>query len=732
MIIASTEVLLHLLANYGLKPLNFLKEFFPEMDKQAGSNQSQVRGIVLDFYKEAYKWMGENMLLFTSTLKKNIKQELDKFIEEWPKETSMQPLRINELEELGPKDQKKGINGECDMFDILEGVDIFNKFNDSWCEKVLAQVKWNEKKDMLEELIGAASVPKLLGNNYYPVLSMIKKVLNDSNVNVMVCGVKVLGLFAKGMRKTFNGAAKSFFSILVSKFKDKKTMVIDETQKTLENFLFCLTNIEEVQEDFKDALKEKVLGVKLNVLIWFEKFLEKMIKTQVKSLQSIKTVSPAIKVLLDDGSAEIRDYSTKILGKIKAIYGKEFIPGFFGDIQPTKMQKIEDAEERFRNDRGLTKENSNSVNPTNNQQQNTVLGNNTAKIQVEKTPVNNGNKKENTTKPGNNNKHQQIDKKVKFEQITDDTAHKTPKLSLEGAEQLLRENSAESLLTGLDTTCPWAEKVEALKELPLNYQAKFEDNPNLLEAFLVVLRHRLKDWKESNINIIKQVYTMLTIISESPKPIFSKRILTTVIPLFIEKMAEGNKYSELLWGFIMKILAYTSPKFLLNEFLTRFNETINNDIKKAIAKTVNELVGFSIKLIELVSLQSLPFKELIEFGKFLSTSTNPTIKQATVNLMKCLYAYFGQQLNLFLKDLSQTFFKTLQSEFSKVKVLDEKDKKPKIVVIEDGEAKGGIKKAVDLLDSLPRVDISNEVFFFFFFGMVNFFFFFFFFFLLKF
>lgn len=678
------------------------------MDKLAGSNQSQVRSTVLDFYKEAFKWMGENMLLFTSTLKKNIKQELDKFIEEWPKETCMQPLRINELEELGPKDQKKGNAGECDMFDILEGVDIFNKFNDSWCEKVLAQGKWSEKKEMLDELIGAASVPKISGNNSsYPVLAMIKKVLNDNNVNVMVCGVKVLGLLAKGMRKAFNSAAKSFFSILVAKFKDKKTMVIDETQKTLENFLFCLTNIEEVQEDFKDALKDKVLGVKLNVLIWFEKFLEKMIKAQAKSLQSIKTVSPAIKVLLDDGSAEIRDYSTKILGKIKAIYGKEFIPGFFGDIQPAKMQKIEDAEERFRNDRGLTKENSNSVNPTNTHQQKAVLGNNPAKIQIEKPPVNNANKREHPTKPGNNNKQQPIDKKVKVEQSPEET-NKPPKLSLEAAEQLLRENSAESLLNGLEATCPWAEKVEALKELPHNHQAKFEDNPNLLEAFLVLLRQRLKDWKESNINIIKQLYTMLTILSESPKPLFSKRILTNIIPLFIERMGEGNKYSELLWGFTVKILAYTNPKFLLNEFLTKFNETINNDIKKANMKTVNEMVGFSIKLIELVSLQSLPFKELIEFGKFLSTSTNPTIKQATVNLMKCLYAYFGQQLNLFLKDLSQMFFKTLQSEFSKVKVLDEKDKKPKIAVVEDGETKG-MKKTVDLLDSLPRVDISNEV-----------------------
>ena len=172
------------------------------MEKLANSPVSGIRSAVLEFYKEAYKWIGENMLIFTSNLKKNIKQDLEKFIEEWPKNTIMSPLLLIEIEEenkTSDKSNKAQIN-ENDMFELLEGVDIFNKFNDNWCEKVLNQVKWNEKKELLDEFISAAAVPKLQNTNYHPMLALIKKILNENNVTVMWCGVKRLGLLAKSLR----------------------------------------------------------------------------------------------------------------------------------------------------------------------------------------------------------------------------------------------------------------------------------------------------------------------------------------------------------------------------------------------------------------------------------------------------------------------------------------------------------------------------------------------------
>jgi hypothetical protein len=44
---------------------------------------------------------------------------------------------------------------------------------------------------------------------------MLKRILKDPNVNVVISGVKILGLLSKGLRKNFTGQAKQFFSILI-------------------------------------------------------------------------------------------------------------------------------------------------------------------------------------------------------------------------------------------------------------------------------------------------------------------------------------------------------------------------------------------------------------------------------------------------------------------------------------------------------------------------------------
>jgi hypothetical protein len=71
-----------------------------------------------------------------------------------------------------------------DAYEFSTAVDVFNKFNDVWTEKVLALEKWSEKTEELNKFIKAINVPKLQPSNFFPICSMVKKLLNDSNVNV--------------------------------------------------------------------------------------------------------------------------------------------------------------------------------------------------------------------------------------------------------------------------------------------------------------------------------------------------------------------------------------------------------------------------------------------------------------------------------------------------------------------------------------------------------------------
>lgn len=94
------------------------------------------------FYKEAYKWLGEQVMApFVKNLKKAQTDELDKFYSEWEKQP-MTPLRGGASVEVNAS---AGGNAGIDAYDIVDAVDLFSKFNEKWCDKVLALQKWNEK-----------------------------------------------------------------------------------------------------------------------------------------------------------------------------------------------------------------------------------------------------------------------------------------------------------------------------------------------------------------------------------------------------------------------------------------------------------------------------------------------------------------------------------------------------------------------------------------------------------
>jgi hypothetical protein len=68
---------------------------------------------------------------------------------------------------------------------------------------------------MLEEFFKKAKVPKLANTNYHPIISMTKKLLKDSNVNIIGLGLRVLTTLSKGLRKHFSFSAKNLTPLVL-------------------------------------------------------------------------------------------------------------------------------------------------------------------------------------------------------------------------------------------------------------------------------------------------------------------------------------------------------------------------------------------------------------------------------------------------------------------------------------------------------------------------------------
>lgn len=70
---------------------------------------------------------------------------------------------------------------------------------------------------------------------------MMRRLINDSNFNVVLAVLKLAGALAKGLRRNFSHSAKLLFPYITPKFRDKKTQMIEESFATLSNFCYCFS-----------------------------------------------------------------------------------------------------------------------------------------------------------------------------------------------------------------------------------------------------------------------------------------------------------------------------------------------------------------------------------------------------------------------------------------------------------------------------------------------------------
>lgn len=70
---------------------------------------------------------------------------------------------------------------------------------------------------------------------------MIRRLLTDSNFNVVLNTLKLAGLMAKSLRKFLTHSVKILFPLVLPKFRDKKTQMIEETFSTLHNFAYAVS-----------------------------------------------------------------------------------------------------------------------------------------------------------------------------------------------------------------------------------------------------------------------------------------------------------------------------------------------------------------------------------------------------------------------------------------------------------------------------------------------------------
>lgn len=709
---AGVQAVVELLVNYGPRKLDFLKPFFGPIEKLASSTVAPLRNEAMNFYKEALKWMGEAVKPFYSKLKKQQIEELDKFLEEWPKQP-MKPIRGEEEQTIaiskGSGKETQATDSGIDPYEISDPVDIFHKFNDHWCEKVLAQSKWLDKKQMLEELVKAASVPRLAPTGHVHINAMLKRLMNDNNMNVMLMAIKIYGLLAKGLRKHFASTVKAMAYLILQKFRDKKTQVIEETYKAFD-MLFYSISLEDISDDLKEALADKNAFAKVNILGLIDRFLEKYQQTPEKCEPLFKSMIGTLKGLLSDGDGSVRSSAMNTLGKMKMVLGDSVVAGHLSDIDQNKLSKIND---KAKTTDSLEEEKSVNMSAINQTRPQTTRHQTAKKIEFT------FNKPENAA-PGTERSLQRSQTTKNLKNIlpskssSSQTASSKPgegqdgdvfgPLSAEEAEiKLIELGVSDAIIKGTEST-NWKEKQTSLSGFGqwLNEQSStIASCPDVVIRFL---KARLKDWKESNLGLNKENFAIISSLCNNKEINLNKRAFYYVSGLLVNN-CHDVKFSETVYGITRSFVEQVTPKYVINTLLTL---TQDSKSTKPNPKTYTEICNILIKLLDELTVRYFPLQETIDYGKFVIGNQNPQCRAAATNLFKALYEQVGPKLNDLINDIPPQTLKSLQAEFEKLTVI--KDLESKVKVEFRGEVAAEVQHFAESnpLDTLPRADISRE------------------------
>lgn len=228
---------------------------------------------------------------------------------------------------------------------MVDAVDVFGKFSEKWCEKTLELQKWNEKCAEIELFLKAASVPKLAANGaWQPLVSMVKKLLTEANKNVVINALKVYGVLCAGLRKNFSGPAKLLFPLVITKFKEKQTLMIEETRQALDKAgLYCVT-LEDVAQDLKDCFADKTPALRVQTLAWVERMVQGRLNnndfSQKHKDEFQREILPTLKRLFEDGVGEVREAALAFAAHFRAFIDRAELDKLLADLPKAKKDKV--------------------------------------------------------------------------------------------------------------------------------------------------------------------------------------------------------------------------------------------------------------------------------------------------------------------------------------------------------------------------------------------------------
>lgn len=592
----------------------------------------------------------------------------------------------------------KDLEEEFDRYDFKDAVDVLSKYGNDWCDKVLKTEKWSEKKALVDEFIKKATdaVKILPHNNAHNLITLSKKLQGNNNLAVQICGIKIITVLANCLRKSLTFGVKNLFSHMLLKLKERK-QVAGEALECLNCLLFA-GSIEDIPDEVNVQLSDNKTSkdCKINIFKHLMFYIKKKLRLALTGDENnfsyksfLKNFGNSFKsVLENDPAAEVRNEASEFLAFLLKKRPEDIsMNNILNEVNSNKANKIRESA-------GVT----NNTNPGQ-ASQNCKNDPSVCKSALynKETPIDYAGLNQFSQSIPLNPKdsvYSVFTNKPRTDEFKNATQEMIrPRLKKDDAWNFLldigfQEDTLNKMFNGdwkTRSTC-----FDKLFDFCERNIVKINTKPQGWENVITIVSSCTKDFKESNVLLIKSVIDFLINLLTRINTKYCAKCCYLVSQLVFEKYPD-SKFTQKIKELSDQVVERISPKI----FMLAVTDMLNNG-KNINPKNQSELISLISDYITPESIQSgIPKKELIASAKQASISQHAAVRKSVIKLYCKLYAIFGESLvkNHF-NDLNANFKKSLEQELALIKPKVDENQSVKASVMEKSNMDNNIKGSV--------------------------------------
>lgn len=531
---------------------------------------------------------------------------------------------------------------EIDPLDLIDPVDILSKLPKDFYEKLEAK-KWQERKESLEALQTLLENPKIEPGDFGEMVKALKKVLTkDTNVVLVAMAGKCMACLAKGLGKKFSPYAGSCVSGILEKFKEKKANVVTALREAIDA-IYPSTTLESMQEDLLEALNNKNPSIKAETASFLARAFART-QPAVLNKKLVKAFSTALLKTLNESDPTVRDSSAEALGTLLKLVGEKMVGPFLTEVDALKMAKIKECSEKAvilvktaapKKERPTTAPvkaapKAGSAEPRQVARPATAAKKAGATAKKASSAPSNA-----VSKSTSSTKALPTERDLSTEELDEKALELMPAEVISGicdSNWKTRLSSAETFLASID-----------------GVEAKVGNSQVLLRSLC-----KKPGLKDTNFQVLKVKLDAIAVITEKlgATTTTTDYILNDIVVLLADgKNGAGARYALTAIAEAIR-LEYVVSKIIAFAFEQK-SPKVQADALIWVANAIKEF-----------GLQVNP-KVLLDDVKKAVQSTNPTVRQAAIQLLGVMYIYMGSTLAMFFDSEKPALKQQIQAEFDK-------------------------------------------------------------------